>query len=153
MSLFYLVKIKREGERWVIEFPDCPGCQTFGETKAEALSMGKEALEGWLEAHLVLGRVPPKPRKKTGTPVFVNSTLGLVFQIRWLRQDRGWSQKDVAERVGVSQQAIAKIEDPDSNPTLDTLFKVAEGLGMHIDVSLVSSQKRGRGLISRLAVA
>ena len=115
--------------------------------------MAKEALEGWLEAHLVLGRIPPKPRKKIGVAIFVNPVLGLVLQILWLRQDRGWSQKDVAKRVGVSQQAIAKIEDPDSNPTLDTLSRVAESLGMHIDVSLVSTRKRGRGLVSHSVAA
>jgi len=151
--MLYRVKTTREGKRWLIEFPDCPGCHTFGETKKEALAMAKEALEGWLEAHLVLGRIPPKPRKKIGVAIFVNPVLGLVLQILWLRQDRGWSQKDVAKRVGVSQQAIAKIEDPDSNPTLDTLSRVAESLGMHIDVSLVSTRKRGRGLVSHSVAA
>lgn len=134
--MVYRAKITEEGKYWLAEFPDCPGCQTFGETKAEVLSMAKEALEGWLEAHLVTGRVPPKPRKKTGAAIRVSPSLGFVLQIRWLREEHGWSQKDLARRVGVSQQAIAKIEDPDSNPTLDTLSKVAEGLGMHVDVSL-----------------
>jgi predicted RNase H-like HicB family nuclease/DNA-binding XRE family transcriptional regulator len=138
--MVYRAKITKEGKYWLAEFSDCPGCQTFGETEVEALSMAKEALEGWLEAHLVTGRVPPKPRKKTGVAIRVSPSLGFVLQIRWLREERGWSQKDLARRVGVSQQAIAKIEDPDSNPTLDTLSKVAEGLGMHVDVSLERHQ-------------
>jgi len=42
----YIAKLTTEDGHWLVEFPDCPGCQTFGETKAEALEMANEALEG-----------------------------------------------------------------------------------------------------------
>ena len=53
----------------------------------------------------------------------------------WARQDAGLSQKQLAEKAGVSQQQIAKLENPDENPTLGTLSKVSEALGMPLTVS------------------
>jgi predicted RNase H-like HicB family nuclease/DNA-binding XRE family transcriptional regulator len=132
----YRAKLSKEGANWLVEFPGCSGCQTFGSTKAEALSMGKEALEGWLEAHLSSGQVPPRPRGKRGTPIGISSTLAVVLQLRWARAEQGLSQADVAKRAGVTQQAIAKLEHPDGNPTLATIQKVAAVLGLRLEVQL-----------------
>jgi predicted RNase H-like HicB family nuclease/DNA-binding XRE family transcriptional regulator len=129
----YRAKLTREGANWLIEFAGCPGCQTFGNSKAEALRMGQEALEGWIEAHLSAGQVPPRPKGKRGTLVDINSTLAMVLQLRWARADQGLSQTDVAKRARVSQQAIAKLENPDGNPTLGAIQKVAAALGLKLD--------------------
>jgi len=132
----YRAKLTREGTNWLVEFPSCPGCQTFGNSKVKALRMAQEALEGWLEAHLSSGQIPPRPKGKSGTPVSINSTLAVVLQLRWARADQGLSQTDVAKRARVSQQAIAKMEHPDGNPTLGTIQKVAAALGLKLDVQL-----------------
>ena len=54
----YEAKIRQVGKYWIIEFPNAPGCQTFGTSEADAIAQGWEALEGWLEAHLLDGVVP-----------------------------------------------------------------------------------------------
>ena len=46
--------IHREGKAWLAEFPDCPGCQTFADSRDALPGAAAEALEGWLESHLVL---------------------------------------------------------------------------------------------------
>jgi predicted RNase H-like HicB family nuclease/DNA-binding phage protein len=135
----YRARITQEGRNWLVQFADCPGCQTFGKSKKDALQMGQEALEGWLEAHLVQGNAPPRPRARRGVSIAVSPRLAVVLQIRWLREDRGMTQTDIARRAGVSQQAIAKLEDPDGNPTLATLEKVAGALGLRVDVTLTAA--------------
>ena len=120
-------------------FPDCPGCQTFGETRKEALNRGQEALKGWLEAHLATRRVPQRPVARRGTAIRIGAKLAAVLQIRWAREDEGLTQSDVAKRAGVSQQQIAKLEDPDGNPTLVTFEKVAAALGLQVDVVLTAA--------------
>jgi predicted RNase H-like HicB family nuclease len=55
----------------LIDFPDCPGCQTFGDTREEALAMAAEALEGWLQTHLEHGEFPPRPRAQRGVAINV----------------------------------------------------------------------------------
>src|SRR5438128_2026223 len=51
----YVAVVKKEGNRRLVEFPDCPGCQTFAEAGEDPREVGRDALEGWLEAHLVRG--------------------------------------------------------------------------------------------------
>jgi transcriptional regulator with XRE-family HTH domain len=70
----------------------------------------------------------------------VSPRLGLTLAIRWARQDAGLSQAALARQLGVSQQAVAKVEHPDANPTLDTLLRVAAALGM----SLTLDRQRAR---------
>lgn len=34
---------------WLVEFPDEPGCHTFGDTLEEARANAREALQAWLD--------------------------------------------------------------------------------------------------------
>lgn len=132
----YIAKLAREGGRWLVEFPDCPGCQTFGETKAEAIAMAAEALEGWLEAHLEYGDAPPRPVPHRGVPIQVRPRLDIAIQLRWLREALRLTQREFATRLGVSQQQIAKLENPEGNPTLGTLEAIASKAGAQFVVRL-----------------
>jgi DNA-binding XRE family transcriptional regulator/predicted RNase H-like HicB family nuclease len=138
--MHYVAYISKEGRHTLAEFPDCPGCQTFsdGEDLAE---VAREALEGWLEANLVDGKIPPRPVERTGAPqgvsvarVPVRPGLAAALQIRWARHDAGLSQGELGKRAGVSQQQIAKLENPDENPSLESLDKVARALGLAVNV-------------------
>lgn len=60
--------------------------------------------------------------------------MAAALQIRWARYDAGLSQGELGKRVGVSQQQIAKLENPDKNPSLETLEKVARALDLEVDV-------------------
>jgi DNA-binding XRE family transcriptional regulator/predicted RNase H-like HicB family nuclease len=120
----------------LVNFPGCPGCQTDAESKALALRSAQEALDGWLESHLVAGEIPPRPTNHRGTAIAVSPKLAVILQLRWARAEQGLTQADVAKRAGVTQQAIAKLEHPDGNPTLATLEKVAAAFGLRLDVQL-----------------
>jgi DNA-binding XRE family transcriptional regulator len=52
----------------------------------------------------------------------------LPVRIRLLRARHGWRQSEVADRLGISQQAYAKLERPGSNPELNTLVRVERAL-------------------------
>jgi len=134
----YTGKLTREGKNWLVEFPDCRGCQTFGTSREDAMAMAREALEGWLEVHLADGAAPPRPKRRKGTAVAIGSRLSVALQIRWLREDLGLTQAQLAKRVGVSQQQVAKLENPAANPSLATLEAVAKGAGAVLDVRLVA---------------
>jgi predicted RNase H-like HicB family nuclease len=67
--VIYHCTLTRDDEHWLVEFPDCPGCLTFGESEEEALAMAKEALEGWLESHADLGREFPPSVFRGGYPI------------------------------------------------------------------------------------
>lgn len=56
-------------------------------------------------------------------------------QIRETREARGWSQTELAHRAGLRQHAVSRLESGDVVPTLTTLERIAEALGIGLSVT------------------
>lgn len=54
------------------------------------------------------------------------------------RRSRGWTQADVAERIGVSQEFCARIERGTAKPSIETLAKLMHVLGISLQELLTS---------------
>ncbi len=123
-----------------IDFPDCPGCQTFADVGEDPIAVAREALDGWLEAHLIDGEAPPqptaKPAKKRALAVPVSPALAIALQVRWRRQELGLSQSQLGKKLGVTRQQVALLEQPTGNLKVSTLARIAEALGVHLRVDL-----------------
>ena len=52
---------KEEGGGYLVEYPDIPGCMSDGETIAEAIANGREALRDCVAVFQESGRKVPKP--------------------------------------------------------------------------------------------
>lgn len=52
--------------------------------------------------------------------------------IEELRRRAGWSQEAFAHHVGIDRTYMSGIERGVRNPTLDVLYKLAEGLGVKV---------------------
>ncbi len=55
------------------------------------------------------------------------------------RKASGLTQKDLAERTGIAQGDISKLENGSANPSLRTLQRLAEGMGMKLKLEFVPS--------------
>jgi antitoxin HicB len=140
----YQAVVTKQGRATLAQFPDCPGCHTQADPGEDILELARDALEGWLEAHLVLGRVPPlaattrrrAPAHARLVDVPVGPSLAVRILLRVARHEAGLTQGALARKVGVSQQQIASLESPDANLTLGTLVKVAAALDHEVEISL-----------------
>ncbi|MRX83319.1 helix-turn-helix domain-containing protein [Eggerthella guodeyinii] len=47
------------------------------------------------------------------------------------------TQRELAQRCGMKQSAFARLESGNANPTIETLQRVAEGLGKKLRISFV----------------
>lgn len=135
----YVAELKKEGRATLISFPDCPGCQTFARAGEKVEAVALEALEGWLEAHLIGNEAPPRPTTTLTSPrkqlaIAIQPSLAIAMQIRWRRHELGWSQADLGNALSVSRQQAASLEDPDANLRLSTLEKAAAALQMRLSV-------------------
>jgi transcriptional regulator with XRE-family HTH domain len=77
-----------------------------------------------------------KLRDKKYRDAFVSAGISnsLSLQLRILRQRAGLSQEDLARKLGTSQNAISRMEDPKyGRPSISTLKKIAS----YFDVGLV----------------
>jgi putative transcriptional regulator len=54
-------------------------------------------------------------------------------QLRVLRAERGWSQAELAERLGVSRQTVNAIETDRYDPSLPLAFGIARAFGKLIE--------------------
>lgn len=66
----------------------------------------------------------------------------IAFQIKELREKRGFTQARLAALVGISQPNVARIESADyQSYTLRTLEKVARALKAQVDIIVVPEEK------------
>jgi DNA-binding XRE family transcriptional regulator/predicted RNase H-like HicB family nuclease len=140
----YAAILTKEGKHTLAEFRDCPGCQTFADPGESIEAQAEDALVGWLETHLLTGDAPPRPARKAprGKVLWVQvpPKLAVKIALRWARQDAGLTQGQLAKRLGVSQQQVALLEKPDTNPTIDTLERAARALGARLEVDIHPGQ-------------
>jgi putative transcriptional regulator len=54
-------------------------------------------------------------------------------RLRVLRAERGWSQVELAEALGVSRQTVNALENGRYDPSLPLAFKLGRTFGLHIE--------------------
>ncbi len=57
------------------------------------------------------------------------------------RKASGLTQKELAERTGIAQADISKLENGSANPSLRTLRRLAAGMGMQLKLEFVPTSK------------
>ena len=54
-------------------------------------------------------------------------------RVKDLRTEKGWSQGELGEKVGVSRQAINAVERGKHDPSLLLAFKLADAFGLKVE--------------------
>ena len=57
------------------------------------------------------------------------------------RKSRNMTQKELAERTGIDQADISKLENGTRNPSLNLLKRLADGMGMVLRIEFVPKRK------------
>lgn len=72
----------------------------------------------------------------------INFEIELIGKIIEAREDKGLSQRELAEISGVKQPAIARLESMKTTPQIDTLFKILNPLGYTISIVPLDRDKK-----------
>lgn len=64
------------------------------------------------------------------------------YLLRLAREDTRLTQNELAERMGVTQQAVARAERWDANPTVAFLRRWARACGKEVDIVFTKSGSR-----------
>jgi putative transcriptional regulator len=59
--------------------------------------------------------------------------LAMKNRIRVLRAEKGWSQAELAEKVGISRNSINAVENDKFDPSLPLAFRIAEIFELRIE--------------------
>jgi len=82
-------------------------------------------------------RVSPAERER------INFEISIIGKMIEAREEKGLSQRELAEISGVKQPAIARLESMKATPQIDTLFKVLHPLGYTIEIVPLAQRSRG----------
>lgn len=62
--------------------------------------------------------------------------------VRTRREELGWSQRQLAERAGMTQPGVARFEAGGTTPTIPVLERLANALGLRLTVTLEPGERR-----------
>jgi transcriptional regulator with XRE-family HTH domain len=65
----------------------------------------------------------------------------IAGQVADRRKERGLSQADLAELVGTTQSAIARLESGGRPPRIDTLLRIANALDADLHIELLDRER------------
>lgn len=60
-------------------------------------------------------------------------TAKLPKIIKTEREERGWSQLELAKRAGIDRKTVNRVENGKYLPTVDTLVSLSSALGVSVD--------------------
>lgn len=71
--------------------------------------------------------------------LFEHQRYQLSSTLREIRENQGYSQKDIANKTGLTQQMISKIETYNGNPSLDSFLLYCKAIDIDI-LSLIKGE-------------
>ena len=71
----------------------------------------------------------------------IQPEMDVIRAIVEARTSQNLTQKELAERTGINQADISKLENGTRNPTLNLLKRLADGMGMSLKIEFVPKAK------------
>lgn len=71
----------------------------------------------------------------------IQPEMDVIRAIVDARNSQNLTQKELAERTGINQADISKIENGTRNPSLNLLKRLADGMGMTLKIEFVPKQR------------
>lgn len=65
----------------------------------------------------------------------------IIQELIKARRASGLTQKDLSDRTGIAQADISKLENGNANPSLRTLQRLADGMGMKLKLEFVPADR------------
>ncbi|MUG96264.1 helix-turn-helix domain-containing protein [Scytonema sp. UIC 10036] len=72
----------------------------------------------------------------------LETEFNLARQVISLRKASGLSQRDFADKIGIKQPQLARIESGKQMPKLETLTKLASGAGYAVEIHFVPIENK-----------
>jgi predicted transcriptional regulator len=78
-------------------------------------------------------RLENEPQLKSAYETAVDE-YEVLKQLVKIRNELGYSQKEVAQQSGLTQQMVSRIETVDNSPTLRNFMKYIRGMGLELRI-------------------
>ena len=127
------------------QFPDVRGALTCGKNRAETLTMAEDALDVALAGYVISGWDIPEPSPvATGQElVAVSPIVAAKLSLYTAMREQGISQMKLADWLGLSETAVAKLVNPDYGYHLTPVMKALRVVGCNLVVEDVATGNAG----------
>ena len=144
----YPATIRRDGDSFVVLFPDIPHAHTDGKSRGEALSHAPDALQAGIAMLMEKDMDIPTPGKPAGRkPVLAGpSRCDRVAkaQLYTALRSSGVRKAELARRVGIHKQQVERLMDIDHASRIEQLEAAFAALQMRLVVDNMLITKQGR---------
>lgn len=134
----YPVNIERDGNGYLVTFPDVPEAITDGDTREEALNNALDALITALDFYFEDNRPIPLPSATNDDDDYIVLPLSITAKVlllnEWLKS--GITQAELGRRIGVQRQEVTRIFNLHHTTKIDTIEKAFNTLGKQLTISL-----------------
>jgi antitoxin HicB len=137
----YPAKFDREGDAFVVSFPDVPEAHTQGDTVEEAAAMAAEALELALTFYTDEWKDLPKARapKRGMHMIAVPALSEAKFKLYSALRASGIKKVELARRLGCSPSQVDRLLDIQHKSKLDQLEAAFAALGKRLEIEVVEA--------------
>lgn len=136
--LRYPARITRDGDGYLVSFPDIPEALTGAPTEEEALEMAADALVTAMDFYFEDRRAVPEPsaRKRGQVLVEVPPSIGAKVLLLNEMLKQGTRPADLARLMGVKPQEINRLTTLTHPTKIDTIATALKALGKRLELSL-----------------
>ncbi len=78
--------------------------------------------------------------------------IALTQAMREVRQLKGLTQKQLAEKLGIGQSWVSKLESANNDHTFESVLKYLEALGADFEVTIIINNKKLKVVTAKLAM-
>jgi len=133
----YPIKLKREGSKILVAFPDFPNVHTYGDDETEARTRAVDALETYLMAVVKDGEPIPPPRVSKQATEYVTLPALTEAKVELYRQMRaeGIGKAALARRLGCHLPQIDRLLDLSHASRFDQVEQALLAVGKRLKIS------------------
>ena len=77
----------------------------------------------------------------------IQPEMDVIRAIIEARTSQNLTQKELAERTGINQADISKLENGTRNPSINLLKRLADGMGMPLKIEFIPKNKKSKNTV------
>jgi antitoxin HicB len=137
--LSYPARLSRDGEGFMVSFPDIPEALTSGASREEALDMATDALTTAMDFYFEDRRPVPAPSRPKRGQVLIDLPASVSAKVLLLNEMLRQQVKpaELARRMNVRPQEVNRITTLRHPTKIDTISQALAVLGKRLDLSIV----------------
>lgn len=137
--MFYPAVIKRDGDGWLVTFPDMPEALTAGTTHEDAVAMAKDALVTALDFYFDEKREIPEPSRLKRGQVAIELPASVAAKVLLLNEmvRQKVRPSELARRLGTTAQEVNRLTQLSHVTKIDGINSALNALGKRLDIRAV----------------